>query len=228
MTPPVIKNLVKQALAAVLPGDLKGQEEYRYWKTRLEESNGVLDNSHYQPLYTELFGLSRTDYEGKRVLDIGCGPRGSLEWADMTAQRVGLDPLVPQYLKLGADKHKMEYCAAPSEHIPYADGYFDIVACLNALDHVNDFQQTVREIKRVVKKGGRFLLTVEINQPPTATEPITMKEEMLQLFEPEFELQSSFKVGTPPDHDLHRAARTRTPEHVPGQPGVFVALYHRK
>ena len=30
--------------------------------------------------------------------DIGCGPRGSLEWATMAAERVGLDPPVNKYL----------------------------------------------------------------------------------------------------------------------------------
>ena len=76
----------------------------------------------------------------------------------MTTQRVELDPLVPDYLKLGADKHKMEYVAAGSEDILFPDGHFDIVTCLNALDHVDDLDATIREVKRVTKHGGFFLL----------------------------------------------------------------------
>jgi len=56
------------------------------------------------------------------ALDIGCGPRGSLEWADMTKERYGLDPLANEYLKLGADKHKMKYVASGAEKIPFEDG----------------------------------------------------------------------------------------------------------
>ncbi len=93
--------------------------ELKYWKGRYFKQSGHLSNSHYEPLYTDVYDLQRKDYNAKHVLDIGCGPRGSLEWADITAQRVGLDPLVPAYLKLGADKHKMEYVAASgSEQYP--------------------------------------------------------------------------------------------------------------
>jgi ubiquinone/menaquinone biosynthesis C-methylase UbiE len=99
-----------------------------------------------------VYGINREDYRGKRVLDIGCGPLGSLEWADMTAQRVGLDPLVPRYLKMGSSKHKMEYVASGSENIPFPDGYFDFVTSLNSLDHVDNLDLTIHEIKRVVKK----------------------------------------------------------------------------
>ena len=98
-------------------------------------------------------------------MNIGCGPRGRLEWADITAQRVGLDPLVPAYLKLGADKHKMEYVASGSENIPFPDGHFDIVACLNALDHVDDLDATIREVKRATNGAATsyFALHYRIN-----------------------------------------------------------------
>src|SRR4029079_10710133 len=100
--------------------------------------------------YTSHFGLSASDYAGKRILDIGCGPRGSLEWADMTAERVGLDPLADEYLKLGAKNHKMSYVAAPSEKIPFPDGHFDVVCSFNSLDHVDDIPTTINKIIRVV------------------------------------------------------------------------------
>ena len=166
ITPPAVKSIVRRTCAFLLPGVFKGHFELQYWKSRCGVGNGPLYNAHYESLYTEVFDLQRKDYEGKRVLDIGCGPRGSLEWADMTAQRVGLDPLVPGYLKLGADKHKMEYVASGSENIPFPSGHFDIVACLNALDHVDDLEATIREIKRVAKPGGLFLLSVETDHPP--------------------------------------------------------------
>src|SRR5262249_8687542 len=158
-----------------------------YWKGRYAKEKGRLSNSHYEPLFTTVYGLQRQDYNGKRVLDIGCGPRGSLEWADMTIQRVVLDPLVPDYLKLGAMKHKREYAASVWENIPFPDGYFDIVACLNALDDVDDLEATIREIKRVTKRGGFFLLSVEIDHQPTSSEPIRIDDFALRKFGPEFE-----------------------------------------
>jgi len=159
-----IRRIARPLHAALFPNFHKRRSELSYWKGRHSEEC-ILSNGHYEPLFTKAFDLSRDDYTAKRVLDIGCGPRGSLEWADMALQRVGLDPLVPDYLKLGADRHRMEYVAAPSEKIPFASDHFDIVACLNALDHVDDLGRTISEIKRVIRAGGLFLLSVEIDHP---------------------------------------------------------------
>ena len=224
----VVKEAVRPVYRLLFPRTVKRRTELAYWKWRHDQENGHLRNDHYELLYTEVYELQRKDYSGKRVLDIGCGPRGSLEWADMTTQRVGLDPLVPEYLKLGASEHKMEYIASGSENIPFEDQYFDIVACLNALDHVDRLDPTIREIKRVTKRGGLFLLRVEIDHPPTPAEPITINEAALKTLAPEFEVVIAFKVGTPPDHDLHRAVMTRSPLYVTGQPGIYVAGYRRR
>jgi len=170
--------------------------------------------------------LRLEDYNGKRVLDIGCGPMGSLEWADMTARRVGLDPLARSYLTFGADQHKMEYVASGSERIPFDDGYFDVVSSLNSLDHVNDVYATIKEIKRVVRRGGLFLLMVEINHPPTVTEPITINEVTLQQFKPEFKIVADFKIGMHPGQ-MHEAALNRSPPYVEGRSGIYVAKYVR-
>ena len=84
----------------------------------------------------------------------------------------------------------MEYIAAPSERIPLEDGLCDAVFSFNSLDHVEDIDKTLGEIKRVVKPGGIFLLIVEINQVPTACEPHLMVPELLlNSLKPEFECE---------------------------------------
>lgn len=226
-----VKRALRYVLSLISPNFLKKvikeRHEFAYWKGKYDSERKLLSNSHYEPLYTTVYGLSRADYIGKRVIDIGCGPRGSLEWADMVEQRVGLDPLVSQYLKLGANRHKMEYCAAPSEKIPFPSSHFDIVTCLNALDHVDDFEKTIVEIKRVTKHDGLFLLSTEIDHPPTPTEPICITRDMLRRLEPEFKVLSERYVGTPDDHDLHNAVMTGQPPYRPGKPGIYIAMMQR-
>ncbi len=182
----------------------KKQYELKYWKGRSQAEGGTLKCGHYEQFYTTIFELTHADYEGGRVLDIGCGPRGSLEWADMAAERIGLDPLANDYVTLRANQHKMSYVAAVSEHIPFPDGYFNIVASFNSLDHVDDLQNTIAEVKRIARPGGLFLLIVEINHPPTPTEPITLRREVLGLFAPEFVVEKSWTcallAGT---HDVY-------------------------
>ena len=82
-------------------GDPKRDAELAYWRDRREEQ-GPLESGAplYRRIFIEHFGLDDSFYEGKRLLDIGCGPRGSLSWAGQAAERVGLDPLVAKYREL--------------------------------------------------------------------------------------------------------------------------------
>jgi ubiquinone/menaquinone biosynthesis C-methylase UbiE len=166
----LLKKTASSVIRTLFPEYWKGRHELTYWKRQVAQTP-QLSNAHYVHFYTEYFGLSLDDYAGKRVLDIGCGPRGSLEWAEMTERRVGLDPLADQYQALGANRHAMEYANAPSERMPFDDDAFDIVCSFNSLDHVNDVDRTIGEIKRVLRPAGDLLLIVEINHPPTACEP---------------------------------------------------------
>jgi ubiquinone/menaquinone biosynthesis C-methylase UbiE len=155
-----------------------------------------------------MFGLTREFYRGKRVLDIGCGPRGSLEWAGEAAERVGLDPLADAYREFGIEQHAMQYAAAPAEHIPYVDGYFDIVTSLNSLDHVDDPKAAIREIARVLKAGGAFLLEVEVGHFPTPTEPISLWFDIFDDLAPYFDVVSDNRYEMPPgEHLVHDAYR---------------------
>jgi len=172
--------------------------EISYWKMKkLREGN--LTNWHYEQFYTSYFDLDKSYYQGKTILDIGCGPRGSLEWADMAKERMGLDPLSEKYLKLGADKHKMKYVNAYSENMPFGDGYFDVVCSFNSLDHVEDVNQTCMEIKRVLKSGGIFLLIVDVHAYPTPTEPQSLKWDFVKKFFNDFKIltEHHYKITDP-------------------------------
>jgi ubiquinone/menaquinone biosynthesis C-methylase UbiE len=185
-----VKRLLHRAIsplaARLAPTRWKRLAELHYWKDR-KRAERVLANDHYERFCTAHFGLDRSFYEGKVVLDVGCGPRGSLEWASMAALRIGLDPLADRYLRLGTDRHRMEYLCAPAEEIPLDDASCDVALSFNSLDHVEDVARAVAEIKRVTRPGGTFLLLVEVNHPPTACEPHTLSpRELVGMLEPAF------------------------------------------
>lgn len=169
---------------------IKRVMEWLYWLTARVRS-GPLSNDHYVQFYTDHFGLSPAYYDGKRILDIGCGPRGSLEWAGNAAERVGLDPLAAHYQGLGAAKHQMRYVATGAESIPFPDGHFDVVCSFNSLDHVDSLDRVIAEIGRVVKPGGVFLLITDVNHAPTLTEPLSFSWDIVHRFIPPLELSDA-------------------------------------
>lgn len=168
----------------------KNMNELKYWKGVVERKGKLNNESYYKKFYTDFFHFNLDDYNDKTILDIGCGPAGSLEWADMAKLRVGLDPLVNEYYKLngGTLEHKMTYVKAKSEDMPFPDEYFDYVFSMNSLDHVDDLDLTISEIKRVCKINGIFSCLVNANHNPTNCEPITIPENLKEKFFPEFEL----------------------------------------
>jgi ubiquinone/menaquinone biosynthesis C-methylase UbiE len=161
--------------------------ELFYWKW-VKVKDKKLKNAHYKFFFTDYFSLPDAFYSDKAILDIGCGPRGSLEWVDMAKERVGLDPLADKYQKLGTGLHKMKYVNAYVENIPFPDNYFDIVTSFNSIDHVGDLSKACREIKRVLKKGGAFLLIVDIHNYKTFTEPQVLKWTFIKDYFPEFKV----------------------------------------
>jgi SAM-dependent methyltransferase len=159
----------------------KRRAELAWWTAR-RRAEGELHHAHYERLFTEPFELERRFYTGKAILDVGCGPRGSLEWADDARERIGLDPLARRYRRLRSDRHRMRYVAARAEAIPFEDRRFDVVTALNSLDHVEDPRAVAEEMVRVLAPGGLVLLIVEIGHQPTSTEPIVFDWDVPRLF----------------------------------------------
>lgn len=48
-------------------------------------------------------------------------------------------------------------------NIPYEDNMFDFIMCTHVLEHVEDDKKAMKELYRVLKKGGNALINVPIN-----------------------------------------------------------------
>ena len=163
--------------------------EWLFWKLKKMKEKR-LTNHHYEEFFTRYFGFSHEDYRGKRVMDVGCGPRGSLEWASMVKERVGLDTLADKYVKLEGKYHEMTYVNAGCEAIPFGDDHFDFVSSFNSLDHVDDLDGSISEVVRVIKPGGYFLLIADIHSYPTICEPSAFDWDVVNKFKEKMEVRS--------------------------------------
>jgi ubiquinone/menaquinone biosynthesis C-methylase UbiE len=192
------------------PKYLKESTELWYWRLK-KWREGTFSNNHYEYYFTAYFGIDKSYYKDKKIMDIGCGPRGSLEWATHAGLCIGLDPLAEDYLKMGGDKHRMKYICAGSEQIPFEDNYFDVISSFNSLDHVDDIEQSIKEIIRVLKPSGIFLFIADIHEEPTVSEPSAFSWEVMSRFHHNFnilqenhyeghQLYTSIRKGIPFDH----------------------------
>jgi len=146
----------------------KESHELAYWLRKYEIEGGQFLNDHYERFYTVFFGLSRQDYVGKRILDVGCGPRGSLDWIADDAHAEGIDPCANEYRKL--NEPKMNLIQGNIEDFQPVQGY-DFVTSFNSLDHVDDLGGAIRSIFAVLNLGGSFLMLSDIHSEPTDCEP---------------------------------------------------------
>ncbi len=107
---------------------------------------------------------------GMRVLEVGCGPGGL--WFENAERMPQQTELILADLSLGMVKTAMENIfhhvsqAAQQEiafhgnivdvqHIPYPEACFDVVIANHMLYHAPDIDRSIRELRRVVKPGGR-------------------------------------------------------------------------
>lgn len=110
-------------------------------------------------------GMPLAELDGLDVLDVGCGPT-SVNYFSNARRRVGLDPLAETYRQWnGFYGEPIELVESMAESMPFSDGEFDVVVCVNCIDHASDPFAILRECARVVKTGGRFVFHVDLDSP---------------------------------------------------------------
>ncbi len=101
------------------------------------------------------------------VLDVGCNVGDTLRWAHTLGVRglkgVDINPAAVEAAARNlAGLGEVELRHAPADALPFADACVDVVLCLEVLEHIPAPMRpaAVREMARVLRPGGRLLLTV--------------------------------------------------------------------
>ena len=124
-----------------------------------------LDQYHFEKLHHLLRLVDFDGYSGKRVLDVGCGAGTDLvrfakggalvSGVDISPSAVGLARQNFSQQGLEADLRE-----ADGEHLPYADGTFDLVFAHGVVQYTPNSRALVEECRRVLKPGGDAIFQV--------------------------------------------------------------------
>lgn len=110
--------------------------------------------------------------ENDRVLDIGCGggetlrrmsamvKNGKLTGADYSELSVRMSK---EHNKADVESGKMQIIEASVEKLPFDDEAFDKIITVESFYFWPDPQENLREVCRVLAKGGKFLIVADIN-----------------------------------------------------------------
>ena len=108
----------------------------------------------------------RTALHGDRLLDIGCGDGvytirladgfSRVDAIDIQADRLAL---FAERLKDNPAAHRIAIGEMSATKLDYPDGTFDMVTSIEVLEHIEELDRALAEIRRVLKPGGRFAFT---------------------------------------------------------------------
>ncbi len=101
----------------------------------------------------------------RRILDLGAGMGGT----SVALALAGAAPLAFEYnraycdiIRLRAARYDLTLpiASGAGERLPFANASFDLAICWDVVEHVQDPKRLLSELARVLRPGGRALLTV--------------------------------------------------------------------
>jgi len=95
-----------------------------------------------------------------RILDVGCGD-GVLLSLIGRGQLYGVDP-DQDSLEYAAGKVAAKLVKASAESLPFKSGFFDVVIATEIIEHLRQPEKLLGEAARVLKRGGRLILTTPV------------------------------------------------------------------
>jgi SAM-dependent methyltransferase len=98
-----------------------------------------------------------------RVLDAGCGSGRTLDELQRYGEVHGIE-LDPEAAQAARARAAGEVRIGRLEELPWETDTFDLITCLDVIEHTPDDRVTLAELRRVCKQGGWLLVTVPAYQ----------------------------------------------------------------
>ena len=98
---------------------------------------------------------------GRRILDVGCGTGGNFPFLASYGSVEGCD-YSEEAIRFCRLRGGPPVRVASIYELPYKDESFDLVTCLDVIEHLRFDLPAFRELGRVLKAGGHLLVTLPI------------------------------------------------------------------
>lgn len=143
--------------------------EFLWWKRYLRKKNPseylVKKKQYWDRLLNEIDSSVKLakDYA---VLDAGCGPSGM--YMSLSECKVdAIDPLLDKYRHLAVFQPERypwtHFKAMPIEALNEVENY-DVVFCMNAINHVNNLELCYKNLLAALKPGGILVLSTDAHR----------------------------------------------------------------
>jgi len=133
----------------------------------LKEMRHCIPSDHARQVWADYYAKLLLKRGGiRRVLDLGCGD----------GESAGLFRSYPSVKYMGIDLKHAPICNSPRKHngiftvynginLPFSDGSFDTVYSKQVLEHVAHPRELIKEVYRIISKGGYFIGSVSSMEP---------------------------------------------------------------
>lgn len=145
--------------------DFKNWREERIWQENKQQAKlatletflRLADKSIDAP-------ASIPNLSGLKVLDLGCGMGGlsvALALRGATVTPFDFNPAYCHITQLRGDRYglRLNPVNGAGEKLPFPADYFDVVMCMDVLEHVQKPESLLSEVSRTLQAGGLLYLT---------------------------------------------------------------------
>ncbi|MDC1379068.1 class I SAM-dependent methyltransferase [Algibacter sp.] len=130
------------------------------------DSKGYMDNQY--DWFLNRYGWSEKTFltdlkNSKLVLDAGGGIGQHLNWFAHkveTTNFVNVDTTSSQPLECLKDRKNISFVKANIKNLPFNDGTFDLIYCDRVLMHIDNYEEAIDELIRVLKPNGMLAFSV--------------------------------------------------------------------
>lgn len=121
------------------------------------------ENSDIYKEHVKRYEFALKFVENKKILDIACGSGyGSEMLARAGAQEVWAGDINEEAVKTAKEKYSYEnlhFRVMDATELPFDDNYFDLAVSFETIEHVENYIEFAKELKRVLKAEGKLILS---------------------------------------------------------------------